>query len=61
MKYNSFVPLIIGLITMVSCQRELQLSQGDYTVLSEMTDHTPVYLFFEDKNGDTLIELNRKN
>ncbi|MFN3755590.1 MAG: hypothetical protein ACK4RM_01415 [Flavobacterium sp.] len=61
MKYNSFVPLIIGLITMVSCQRELQLSHGDYTVLGEMTDHTPVYLFFEDKNGDTLIELNRKN
>jgi len=61
MKKKPLFLLLIFLIIAVSCQRELQLPQGDYTVLNEMTDHTPVYLFCEVKNGDTLIELNRKN
>lgn len=48
-------------IILTSCQKEVQLAQGSVTVLDEMTDHTPVYLFFVEQNGDTLVELNRKN
>lgn len=48
-------------IILTSCQKEVQLAQGSVTVLDKMTDHTPVYLFFVEQNGDTLVELNRKN
>lgn len=48
-------------IFLTSCQKEVQLAHGSITVLDEMTDHTPVYLFFVEQNGDTLVELNRKN
>lgn len=61
MKIRSIILGFLFGIILISCRKEVQLAQGNVTVLDEMTDHTPVYLFFVEQNGDTLVELNRKN
>ncbi len=60
MKKNIFI--IISLLFFVSCnQKEIQLAKADRTIVSEITDLSPVYFFFENKGNDTLAVLNRNN
>jgi hypothetical protein len=59
MKKYLFIPIIILLL---SCSgKEIQLAKADRTIVSEITDLSPVYFFFENKGNDTLAVLNRNN
>lgn len=58
--------LYLGILiafALVSCNNEekMLLPKADKTIVKEVLDHSPVYLFFRTKNGDTLVEVNRKN
>lgn len=46
---------------MISCQKEVQLVQGNHTIDSTLVDHSPVYIFLDTKGKDTVAEVNRKN
>lgn len=48
---------------LISCndKEEMLLPKADITIVKEVYDHSPIYLFFRVKGKDTLAELNRKN
>ena len=47
----------------ISCNNkiEMALPKADVTVLKEVVDHSPVYIFFKVEGKDTIADLNRKN
>lgn len=54
--------LILGIsFLFFSCQKEVQLVKATTTIDSVVVDHSPVYLFFETKGTDTIVDVNRKN
>ena len=59
MKYFSLILLFI----LFSCgnQEDILLPKSNVTVVSNIEDHSPTYLFFRTKGKDTLAEVNRKN
>ncbi|MFL9829526.1 hypothetical protein ABS764_01560 [Flavobacterium sp. ST-87] len=59
MKYLS---LILGLL-FLSCgnKEDILLPKSDTTVVSDVQDHSPIYIFFRVSEKDTLAEVNRKN
>lgn len=49
-------------MTFISCKKEdVQLPKSNKTVLKDIQDHSPVYIFFKTKEKDTIIEVNRRN
>lgn len=48
---------------LISCndKEEMLLPKADKTIVKEIYDHSPIYLFFRVKGKDTVAELNRKN
>lgn len=49
-------------LALVSCSnKEVLLPQVDRTIVATVNDHSPIYMFFETKENDTLVDLNRKN
>jgi hypothetical protein len=58
MKKIVFIGLVLILI---GCQKKVELVQAVGTIDSTIVDHSPVYMFFETKGNDTIIEINRKN
>ena len=45
-----------------SCQKkEVLLPQISETIVADVKDHSPIYMFFEIKGNDTLVDVNRKN
>lgn len=54
---------MIALFSLFSCaEKEVQLPQADAAALTEILDHSPIYMFFEIKNEkDTLLDLNKNN
>jgi biopolymer transport protein ExbD len=59
MKYLSLVLVFIVL----SCgnKEDIKLSKSNVTVMADVKDHSPIYIFFRTKGKDTLAEVNRKN
>lgn len=59
MKYISFLIVFV----LFSCGKEesIELPKSDVTIVKEVRDYSPVYLFFRKKGEDTLVEVNRKN
>ena len=57
------VASLVMVLVMISCshQEEMLLPKADKTIVKEVFDHSPIYLFFRVKGNDTLAELNRKN
>lgn len=56
------IVIALLLISLFSCQKkEVFLPQIPETVVSDVKDHSPIYMFFEIKDKDTLVEVNRKN
>jgi hypothetical protein len=52
----------LSLISLFSCgKKEIQLPQLDETVVADVKDHSPIYMFFETNGNDTLIDVNRSN
>ena len=59
MKYFSFVILFV----LLSCgnKEDILLPKSNVTIVSDVVDHSPIYIFFRTKGKDTLVEVNRKN
>lgn len=53
--------LVVFLLMSCANQEEMLLPKADKTIVKEMLDHSPIYLFFRVKDKDTVAELNRKN
>lgn len=46
----------------VSCKKqEVQLPKNDISVMTEILDHSPVYLFFKVEGNDTIVDVNKNN
>ena len=46
----------------LSCKKEdVLLPQTNVAVMTTIEDHSPIYLFFDEKDQDTLVEVNAKN
>ncbi len=55
-----FLTLVILLF--ISCNKEqVQLPKSDTTILKDIKDHSPVYMFFRVNENDTVIKVNRQN
>lgn len=59
MKYFSLVILFV----LFSCgnKEDILLPKSNVTIVSDVVDHSPIYIFFRTKGKDTLAEVNRKN
>lgn len=59
MKYLSIAILFV----LVSCgnKKEISLPKSNITIVGNVEDHSPIYIFFRIKGKDTLAEVNRKN
>ncbi|HWS60923.1 MAG TPA: hypothetical protein VN182_08340 [Flavobacterium sp.] len=59
MKYFSFVFVFV----FFSCgnKEDILLPKSNVTIVSDVVDHSPIYIFFRTKGKDTLAEVNRKN
>ncbi|MEL1240678.1 hypothetical protein [Flavobacterium flavipallidum] len=59
MKYFS----LIAILFLISCgsKEDVLLPKSDTTVVSNVEDHSPIYIFFRNEGKDTLAEVNRKN
>ena len=55
--------ILIILFLMLSCgnKEEILLPKSNVTIVSDIKDHSPIYIFFRTKGKDTLAEVNRKN
>ena len=50
------------LISLFSCgKKEIQLPQLNETIVADVKDHSPIFMFFETNGKDTLIDVNRSN
>ena len=60
MKYCS---LILVFLLLLSCgnKEDILLPKSNVTIISDVKDHSPIYIFFRTKGKDTLAEVNRKN
>ena len=59
MKYLTTIVLFI----LVSCgnKENILLPKSNNTIIKNIEDHSPIYIFFRTKYKDTLVEVNRKN
>lgn len=59
MKYFSLLILFV----LLSCgnKEDILLPKSNVTIVSDVVDHSPIYIFFRTKEKDTLAEVNRKN
>lgn len=59
MKYCSLIILLF----LFSCgnKEAVLLPKSNVTIVSEVKDHSPIYIFFRTKDKDTLAEVNRNN
>lgn len=59
MKYFSLVILFI----LFSCgnKEDILLPKSNVTIVSDVVDHSPIYIFFRTKGKDTLAAVNRNN
>jgi hypothetical protein len=58
MKYFTLIVLFI----VVSCgnKEDILLPKSNTTIVKNVEDHSPIYIFFRRKGKDTLAEVNRK-
>ena len=59
MKYCSLILIFL----LISCgnKEDILLPKSNVTIISDVKDHSPIYIFFRTKGKDTLTEVNRKN
>jgi hypothetical protein len=59
MKYFSLIILFM----LFSCgnKEDILLPKANTTIVKNVEDHSPIYVFFRTKGKDTLAEVNRKN
>ena len=59
MKY--FCLIVAFLFLSCGNKEAVLLPKSNVTVVSDVQDHSPIYIFFRTKDKDTLAEVNRKN
>lgn len=59
MKYFSLI--VVLFLTSCGNKEDILLPKSGTTVISDVQDHSPIYIFFRIKEKDTLAEVNRKN
>ncbi|TDE28541.1 hypothetical protein E0I61_11680 [Flavobacterium ranwuense] len=54
---------LIALFTLFSCgnKEDILLPKANITIVKNVDDLSPIYIFFRTKGNDTLVEVNRKN
>lgn len=54
---------LFAFFTLFSCGNEeaILLPKENITIVKEVVDHSPIYLFFKTNAKDTIVEVNRKN
>lgn len=59
MKYFSLIVVLF----LISCgnKEDILLPKSDTTIVSDVKDHSPIYIFFRTEGKDTLAEVNRNN
>lgn len=58
---NKYI-VLAATLSLFSCKQEdVQLAKADVSVLTDIQDHSPIYLFFREKEKDTVAEINRNN
>ena len=56
------IVFLVVVILSFSCQnKEVLLPMAAETVVADVKDHSPIYMFFKIEGKDTLIDVNRKN
>lgn len=54
--------LVFSVLLFVSCKKEdVQLPKANVSVLKELTDHSPIYMFYEIDGKDTIAKVNKNN
>ncbi|HEY1192941.1 hypothetical protein [Flavobacterium sp.] len=59
MKYLSI--LILCLLFSCGKKEDVLLPKSNVTIVKEVQDHSPIYIFFKVEGKDTIADLNRKN
>lgn len=59
MKYISL--LVVFQLWSCGNKEDILLPKSDVTIVKDIQDHSPIYIFFRKKGKDTLAEVNRKN
>jgi hypothetical protein len=59
MKYCSLI--LVFLLLSCGNKEDILLPKSNVTIVSNVLDHSPIYIFFRTKGKDTLAEVNRKN
>lgn len=56
------IGLLLLLLSLLSCndKREILLPKVNQTIVADVQNHSPIYMFFDVKGKDTLIDVNRK-
>jgi hypothetical protein len=59
---KKYIALVIAL-TLFSCEgkKEIELSKADRTIVADVQEHSPIYIFFKVVGKDTIADVNRKN
>lgn len=61
-KVFRFFSILLILFFFTSCTKEqVQLPKSNRTILNDIKDHSPVYMFFRVNEKDTIIKVNRQN
>lgn len=55
--------LFIVAIVLISCEgkKEIELPKADKTIVADVQEHSPIYIFFKVNGKDTIADVNRKN
>ena len=59
MKYFSVV--ILFMLFFCGNKEDILLPKSNVTILADVKDHSPIYIFFRSREKDTLLEVNKKN
>lgn len=59
---KKYIALVIAL-ALFSCEgkKEIQLPKANKTILADVQEHSPIYIFFKVEGKDTIADVNRKN
>lgn len=59
---KKYLALVIAL-ALFSCEgkKEIELPKADRTIVADVQEHSPIYMFFKVEGKDTIADVNRKN
>jgi hypothetical protein len=59
---KKYIALVIALV-LFSCEgkKEIELPKADRTIVADVQEHSPIYMFFKVEGKDTIADVNRKN